>query len=837
VEQLRGSVDSAKEQLKTANKTLMAAEEKQQKAEEAVARLSKGAEDEMKAANTSATKVPGNAAIPGGGEPFSQETIAQTGVHANELRDAFDGASATQREALSKKLGVDASTDTREIQAGLDANKDFAQLQQDPTQAKTLSELNIRSGQDLRRFGQTLASQANGIPDTQATGKGAKSGLNLKGVTDKDSLASIIQTSAKTLDEPAKTTVSGELFAHQVANGQDPNKAANLKGVDLAVAVQQTAMKDVVNKPVGQWTAADASKYTQALADQVEKYKGDPETVEALMTMSGKALERSAQLVGKYSNENGPKDDVLGLTKNLSRIGNAAPERAAAQLAIGIAKEIPEDSEQHYVDDGFGKFIDDGGPSRFRDTIAAALKQQGKDDAAEELVEKSGGSGIGDILGDVWDSVKDAGKFLLDKAEDAATAAYNFVSKEVIGKLGDSLRNAAANALNIDGQIDKLKSEGDSFTAKAGVDASLFGADLGVGVEMKVTKTDSGYSMELEGEGSAGVAEKLKLPGLGGVDLSGTGTASATVKFNFDNAKDVEKASETVAGVALGVGATVAGGPLAPLGVAMVASAGDELGFIGDHYDSTTLKLEQKAEVSADVGAQLGLPGATVGGSVSNAQAVEIPRSGKPNLILDQQVGVNGDLDIAGPVGLPSGGTLKPGKVGGSADISLETKVPIDLSPGELLSDPVGALKQAGKTAVDESTTSLSANVEFSTGAEIEGGPVTLNKNEGLQVSLSAEAKTKDIVGALGKAITGDLHGALDSLGKNVDVEGEVRAFTDDKAGIDKEGLSIGIASVEVTAEAETRSSRILTDFEGTPAELLQKFGKVVDGVDFTKTA
>jgi hypothetical protein len=267
----------------------------------------------------------------------------------------------------------------------------------------------------------------------------------------------------------------------------------------------------------------------------------------------------------------------------------------------------------------------------------------------------------------------------------------------------------------------------------------------------------------------------------------------------------------------------------------MVASAGSELGFIGEHYESTTLKLEQAAEVSADVGAQLGLPGAEVGGSVSAAQAIEIPRSGPPSLILEQKLGVNGELDVAGPVALPSGGTLAPGKVGGSAEISLETKVPIDLSPGDLISDPVGALQQAGRTAVDQSTTKLSANVEFTSGAEIAGGPVTLNSDQGLQVSLSAEAKTKDIVGALGKAVSGDLRGALSTLGQETTVAGEVRAFTQDTVGFEEQGVSVGVASIDVTAEAETRSSRILTDFEGTPAELLSQFGSVINGVSFTQ--
>jgi len=828
VDRLKGDVDSSREKLKTANRDLLDADTKLQKAQEAVARESKSAEEAMLKANTAAKKDPLNAINPfKSDEPFSKEDISKAGPKATELKDAFDGADGAERDALSKKLGVEASNDPKEIQANLDANRDFAQLKQDPAKAKTLDELNIRDGNELRGFGKKLASQAEGGSD--------KNALNLKGVTDKESLKSIVQSSANTLEGKAKETLKDELFAKQVASGQDPQKAANLKGTDLAVASYNNELKDVVSKPVKDWTEADANKYSAALADQVEKYKGDPEAVESLMTLSGEQLHRSAELVGQGTEHKGSKEEMAGLTANLSRIGNAAPQRAAAQLAMGIAKEIPEDSEQNYVDDGFSKFVDEGGSAQFRDTIAAALKQDGKEDAAEELIEKGGGSGLDDIAGDVWDSVKDAGSFLADKAGDAAKGAYNFVSDQVIGRLGDSIRNAAANALNIDDQINKLKSTGDSFTVKGGVEGTLFGADLGAGVEMKVTKTDTGYSMELQGNATAGIASKLKLPGLTDAELSATGTASATVKFEFKDAKEVEKAAETVAGVAIGAAATA--GPLAPVGAAMLASAGSELGFIGDHYKSTTLKLEGKGEISGEAGNSLGLPGAKLGGSVSNATAIEIPKSGPPNLILTQKVGVEGNLDVADGVGLPSGGTLSPGKVDGKAEISLETKVPIDLSPGELISDPVGALKQAGKTAVDKSTTKLSANVEFSAGAEIEGGPVKLNGRQGLQVQLSAEAKTKDIVDSLGKAISGDLGGALRSLDQGTKVEGKVRAYTDDKVGFEEEGVSVGVASIDVTAEAKTRSSEILTDFKGTPSELLQKFGSVVNGVAFKQVA
>jgi hypothetical protein len=831
VEQLRGQVGTANEKLKSAYGKVKDAGQKLQKAEEAVARISQKAEEAMNKANATARKAsPNLLGIPGTAEPYSKNEIARTGMRGHELRDAFDGADATRRDTMSKQLGMAPSTDSKELQANLDAERDFAQLQQDPAKARTLEELNIRNGEELRGLGQRLARQAEG-------GGADANGVNFKRVKDKESLTSIIHTSGNTLTSEARDTVQADLFAQQVAGGQDPNKAANLQGVDLAVAVHEQELEGVVDKPVSEWTEADANRYTDALADQVEKYKDDPEAVESLMTLSGEQLQRSAQLIGEATEGKGGEEDVKGLANNLSRIGTAAPERAAAQLAIGIANEIPEDSEQHYADDGFSDFINNGGSARFRDTIAAALEQQGKSDAAEELIEKGGGSGLGDIAGDILDSVKDAGEFLLDKAGDAAGATWNFVNEQVIGRLGDAVRGAAANALNIDNRIDELKSPGDSFVATAEVAGSLLGVELGAGVEMKITKTEDGYSMELQGEGSAGVASKLNLPGLGGVDLSATGTASATVKFDFQSADEVEKAAETVAGVAMGVAATAAGGPLAPVGAAMVASSTEELGFIGDHYESTTLKLEQKAEVSAEVGAELGLPGAEVGGSVSSAQAIEIPRSGPPSLILEQQVGVEGNLDMSGPVPLPSGGTLSPGNVSGSAQISLETRVPIDLSPGELLSDPVGALRQAGRTAVDQSTTKLSANVEFSAGAEIQGGPVTLGGDQGLQVSLSAEAKTKDIVGALGKALSGDLSGALGSLGRDVTVSGEVRAFTEDEVGFEDEGVSVGVASIDVTAQATTRSSTILTDFEGTPAELLRQFGGVINGVDFQQAA
>jgi hypothetical protein len=831
VEKLKGEVDSAREKLKSANRNLLDADTKLQKAEEKVAREAKTAEEAMLKANTTAKKDPANilkALNPfGSAEPFSKEDIAKTAPKATEIKDAFDGADGAERDALSKKLGVEASTDSKEIQANLDANRDFAQLKQDPAKAKTLEELNIRDGKGLRDFGQKLASQAEGHP--------VKNAPDLKGVKDKEALKSIIQTSANTVQGSAKEKLQDELVAQQVASGQDPHKAANLQGTDLAVAAHNAELKGLVDKPVKDWTEADANKYTKALADQVEKYKDDPEAVESLMTLSGEQLQRSAQLVGQGTENKGSKEEMAGLTANLSRIGNAAPPRAAAQLAMGIAEEIPEDSEQNYVDDGFSKFINEGGSAKFRDTIAAALKEGGKEDAAEELIEKGGGSGLGDIAGDVWDSVKDAGEFLLDKAGDAAKGAYNFVSDQVIGKLGDSIRNAAANALNIDDQIHKLKSTGDSFTVKGGVEGTLFGADLGAGVEMKVTKTDTGYSMELQGNATAGIASKLKLPGITEGELSATGTASATVKFEFQDAKEVEKAAETVAGVAVGAAATA--GPLAPVGAAMLASAGSELGFIGDHYKSTTLKLEGKGEISGQAGDSLGLPGAKLAGSASQATAIEIPKSGPPNLILTQKVGVEGNLDVADGVGLPSGGTLSPGKVDGKAEISLETKVPIDLSPGELISDPVGALKQAGKTAVDKSTTKLSANVEFSAGAEIEGGPVKLNGRQGLQVQLSAEAKTKDIVGSLGKAVTGDLAGALRTLDQGTKVEGKVRAYSEDKSGFEEEGVSVGVASIDVTAEAKTRSSDILTDFKGTPSELLRQFGGVINGVAFNRTA
>ncbi|MCP3144902.1 hypothetical protein [Pyxidicoccus xibeiensis] len=839
-------VDAARRELDQATRQRTTANAQLQQAEETVARTSKVAETDMQSANVIAAGANKPAA-------FTANQIARSGLRANEVRDAFQGSGARQTD-LARVLGMAPSTQTNDIAATLKADREYAKLYQDPKSSQTLRTLNIYNGQDLRAFGQRLADRAQG-GDPSSTDSGMSS------IQDRASLAKVIRTAGNTLEGDAAATVSNEHFARSVSSGQDPLDAANTTPEDMAVAVFREQVEGAVTKPVDEWNHADANAFTEALAEQVEAHQDDPATVEAMLTLAGPRLQRSAELLGEATQTGGlSESDVEGMSENFSRIGNAAPPEAAAQLAYALAKEIPDGYEQEQVDDGFGKFIDNGGDSKFRDLLAGALAHQGKEDAAEELLKKGAGSLLSDPGGfiedrfeDVAGAVGDVAEFFTGLAEKAVEEVYSFVSEEVVGRLGDAVRNAAADALNLDSQIDQLQSPGDSFSATANVEGSLLGVQVGAGVEMRITKTEDGYSMELSGEGSAGLAAKLNLPGLADAELEGEVTASATMKFEFDSVDQVTEAAETVAGVAVGAAATVAGGPLAPIGAAMIASAGDEIGDITDAYTGTTLQIEARASIGADLGEKLGLPGASANASAANAIAIEIPREGPPTLVLNQSLEVEGSLDITGPVTLPGGGNLAPGNVEGSANIGLETRVPIDVDLEELISDPVGALEDAGQNAIDNATTTLSGGFEFSSGIGVEGGGVNLSQNEGIAVDLHATANTRDIASALSKALSGDLGGALGSLAEDVTISGSVRAFTQSDAGIgsaaertdgdannevDGEAVSVpGLGSLEVTAAVSTRSSRELAEFEGTPADFLRDFSSIIDGVAFEEAA
>lgn len=842
---------------KMAKEAQKQAEQKLQETEERVVRMAKKAEDEMNAANDAYAKTaPGKATqniplVGGVAKPFSANEIAETGLKSNEIRNAFVG-SGRRRDDIAKAVGVDAKASRNELQQSIDADRNFERLDDDPKTAKVLDKLDIRNGSDLQAFGSRLAREIEG-------GAPRADDISLKGIKDKDALASVISTAGATQTGKANEVLSDSLSVKLIAEGLKPKQVAEMGAEDRAVQLYRTELKGITDKPVEQWTAEEATAYTGKLAELAETYKDEPATVNALMTLSGAPIKKSAEILGAAaSSEDVPQDEIQGLVDNLNDLGNTAPPKAAMQLAYAVGSEMPKESELREVDDAFGAYVDGGGEGTFRELVAASMAQQGNEDGAEELMVKGSGSLFSDPVGFLEDRIEDIGGvasdvagFLGNIAEKGLEAAYNFVGDVVVGKLGDAIRNAAVSTLDLDGKMETLKEPGDSFTAALGVEGNLLGVQVGAGASMTVTMAEDGtYNMELSGEGSAALAEKLDIPGLGEMEGEVEGTASATLKFNFASVEEVTAATETVAGVTMGAAATAAGGPLAPIGAAMMLSAGDEISDIAGNYESVTVKLEGRGTLAGEIGKELGMPGLSAEASAGASVAIEIPKEGNPNLILTQSIEGGVSME-AGKTPLPTGGNFA---LKGQATASLEatTTIPLDVSVGELASDPLGELREAGETAISGATTSFKGKISVAAGAGVTSDTKPANKlgaNEGLEISLQATGPTKSFASALGQGLSGNITGALSRLNQDVTVKGEVRAFEMTEAGVgsaservdgdanqelEGEGVSVpGLGKVEVTAATALRSSRILNEFEGSPAELLRKYGRTLQPFAF----
>jgi hypothetical protein len=289
--------------------------------------------------------------------------------------------------------------------------------------------------------------------------------------------------------------------------------------------------------------------------------------------------------------------------------------------------------------------------------------------------------------------------------------------------------------------------------------------------------------------------------------------------MKFDDLDSVTQAAETVGGI--GIAAAVGG----PAGALLTgATAGDEIREITDHFQSGSVGLELSAEASASLGETAGLgAGGEIKGAVTTGARLEITKGQPPALVLEQGIEAEGSLALGMPVDIPSlGGKLNGGSIDGKATVSAETRIPLPsgMNLGDVVSDPVGAMKNVGRSVIDNSTTKLSIGVDVSAGVATEGLPIDFGTNGGLEIELSGEAKTKDLVGALAKAMSGDLAGALNVLGTKTNLEVDVNSYTEsDVIDIDEE-ISVPGFTIGIKAQDTIRDETDVWSFEGTPAEL-----------------
>jgi hypothetical protein len=636
-----------------------------------------------------------------------------------------------------------------------------------------------------------------------------------------------------------------------------------------AETVQQ-AWDDVVARGGSQAEAAAAA--SQRLEDLV-RASDDPAYQNALVQASADTLDEVTSALATNARDEGLTSDadkarIKDAVRSLSDVATETGQIGTFLIADQLAQKLPDDAELMHVDDGFYEHVDDGGGPELFSALASRLEYHQKGDARDGLLDDEHrnlfekawdglvdfggdvvgavGDGLGavagfagdvvngalNVVGDFGEGVVDVARGTLELAGNAADwtqdqvmAAAEYAAEnglklagEALNWVGDHARELAAEALDIDGQLANLNSPGDSVTLAVGGSVGLTTVQAGAEVEMTITKTEDGYEMTLTGQVSGGVFAGLNIPGFSEAQAEANATGIATATMKFDSLDEVTQAAETVGGIGV---ASAIGGPAGALLTG--ATAAEEVSDIVDHFESGSIGLELSAEAKAELGDTAGLGfGGEVSGVVTTGARIELTRGQPPALVLEQSLEASGSLALGAPVDIPSlGGTLNGGSLDGSASVTAETRVPLPegFSVGDLARDPVGAMREVGQTAIDEATTKLSIEVDIAAGVATEDLPLNLGANGGLEIELSGEAKTKDLVGALGTALRGDLGGALRQLGEATTLEVGVSSYTEGGFSIDEEVTVPGF-KIGVKAENTQRDETELWTFEGSPAEL-----------------
>ncbi|GMU60016.1 MAG: hypothetical protein AMXMBFR34_17790 [Myxococcaceae bacterium] len=648
----------------------------------------------------------------------------------------------------------------------------------------------------------------------------------------------------------AKALLDADVAPAQAPTPKTPGERAS--------ELYEKELKGLVEKPLSQWTHADAKAFTDGLASAAEANRDDPAMVRSLMTLSQDRLKRSGELLGAATDEKFEREDVEGIASNLARLAEVAPEDAAARLAYGVAQEINDDSELHYVDDGLDAFMDGG--SKFRGLLAGALEAQGKSEAMDELVtQHEGGLGglvdtiydntvgravdaaeffgdlageVGDAAGAAWDfggsvvgSVVDGGKkligaaadFAIDTAKgtisvigDAASMTLDAVKEGVqwaaekglelagplLNKARDLFKDAVTGALKIDEKVDRLQ-PGDTFTVGGGVEVTA-GVDVEVSADLQVKRNEDGsYTV------SAGVDGKVGLEALAGADVG----AGGKVEFRAETAEEAKKLAESLA--MSGAAAAAAGTPPFNAVAPLLAPSPSDLSYMKDHLSA----IEVSASVSAGVDASLEAGGVKLSAGAAAegevAYRIEFNEDGTKDLVRKQTIEgtVSGDA-TAQLLGDGVTGSLPAGELSGRAALEVETRVKLPDSLGDvkdlpaavaLLTDQSGAISRLMPGAQTKITGTIGGEVKV--GDVAHGGEISIEAS-GLDVG--------DAIRVGRELVSGDPRGALREL-PDVKLEGYHYQTT----GFDFEG-GLEVAGQGVSVDLHNTIKDRQGDFEVT---------------------
>lgn len=361
----------------------------------------------------------------------------------------------------------------------------------------------------------------------------------------------------------------------------------------------------------------------------------------------------------------------------------------------------------------------------------------------------------------------------------------------------DALKDFAGRNLDVaqllkDGKLKDalgttLNSVGDSLTFKLGAEGTGGeGVNVGGGAsgEVKLTKTDDGYELTVQGEGKLTAGAEVYAD----TEANAEGAIAVTPKFKFKTLEEAQQGLEAVArtgskavttpalfageyAVDTAAGAVEKGahsasdkvekvpilGKYAAKGLDMVGDAAgkvddrskvsEDTNFLRDHLSSVTVQGSEAAELalSLNFGADVSNLGAAAKGKGTMTQSLEIEFTKPPTASYDAGVKLEAKANAGAGVGV-------------AADASVEVKThtkmelnkdfnPLDLFNGKKPSTP-------GK--VTESTTTIETDTR---GRVLAGAGVSVDVGTGLKTSITADNQPGQ--NGIPKALTSE---ALDSL-------------------------------------------------------------------------
>jgi len=335
-----------------------AAEASQKAAEQARAEAQKATKEAFKKTND-ANAI---AKAEGKPEPFPRNEVQQ--------RTGFDPLRADDT-----KLGNSQAAPTQEMQAKLDADRDYARLAQKPETRQALDKLGVKDGSGLKTLGEQVARSAEGTGVDAATDKRL---ADAQKTVKPQALSDLLQSAGKAAGDAGKPLTDPKL-TDAIAAGKTPREANLAVKAEALPPETKQNLERVGVKPE---EYAAAKPEAQKALDAAGKAAGEGKPDEALNQLREASTHGSRDLA----------------EKGLQKLTEQQPPGLGRDLLSdpAVAKKVLDDKG---TGDAVGKVLS-GEPQAKMDGLKAltrddglrdtALKAAGKDPSIQQALQKVG---------------------------------------------------------------------------------------------------------------------------------------------------------------------------------------------------------------------------------------------------------------------------------------------------------------------------------------------------------------------------------------------------------------------------------------------------------------